>query len=208
MRKKFAANSIADEMFRLLKKASDEKAVAEKAPEEDEADDDSSEMMKHIGDNADDDSSKEDDAEDDAEDDLKSFLLKGDDDSADDDASYVDDEIKTMQSHSAEDDLMRQDATENQSDMHGIEGMVASASDRHLMSGLGKIEASLRRKGEGFAADLVRTTALSIQDDIVKEASQKTFVIKNLIKMASDLDRRGQRKAASVVKMTIEKINR
>lgn len=200
MIKKFAANSIADEMFRLLKKASDEKAVAEKAPEEDEADDDSSEMMKHIGDNADD------NEEDDAEDDLKSFLMKGDDDSADDDASYVDDEIRSMQSHSVEDALMREHATKEQSGQE--DGMIASASDRHLMSGLGKIEASLRRKGEGFAADLVRTTALSIQDDIVKEASQKTFVIRNLVKMASDLDRRGQRKAASVVKMTIEKINR
>lgn len=200
MIKKFAANSIADEMFRLLKKASDEKAVAEKAPEEDEADDDSSEMMKHIGDNADD------NEEDDAEDDLKSFLMKGDDDSADDDASYVDNEIRSMQSHSAEDALMREHSTEEQSGQE--DDMIASASDRHLMSGLGKIEASLRRKGEGFAADLVRTTALSIQDDIVKEASQKTFVIRNLVKMASDLDRRGQRKAASVVKMTIEKINR
>ena len=85
---------------------------------------------------------------------------------------------------------------------------MASSSDRHLMQGLGKIEASLRRKGEGFAADLVRTTALSIQEDIVKEASQKTYVLRNLIKMASDLDRKGERNAASLVKSTIAKINR
>jgi hypothetical protein len=183
MIQKFAGNSIADEMFRLLKKASDEKD-----PEVNEVDDDPAAMMKGT-------EGMSDDA-DYAEDNLKDYLTMNNDDT-DDDASYVDDEI---------DSLMRQSATEQQSGEE--DSMIASASDRHLMSGLGKIEASLRRKGEGFAADLVRTTALSIQGDIVKEASKKTFVIKNLVKMASDLDRRGQRKAASVVKMTIEKINR
>jgi len=184
MIQKFAGNSIADEMFRLLKKASDGKD-----PEVNEVDDDPAEMMEGMKDISDD--------ADYAENNLKDYLTMNNDD-ADDYASYVDDEIDTMQSHSAQDYLMREQG----------DNMIASASDRHLMSGLGKIEASLRRKGEGFAADLVRTTALSIQGDIVKEASQKTFVIKNLVKMASDLDRRGQRKAASVVKMTIEKINR
>ena len=116
-----------------------------------------------------------------------------------DDASYVDDEISDMMSHAADDesDLMRSD-----------ELPTATAKDQHLMRGLGKIEASLRRKGEGFAADLVRTTAISIQGDIVKAASQKTYVLKNLIKMAGDLDSRGQKKAAGLVKVTIEKINR
>lgn len=192
MIQKFAGNSIADEMFRLLKKASDEKG-----PEVDEVDDtDSTAMMEGMK-----------DISDDTEDNLKDYLTMNDGDDANDDASYVDDPLAAMGGYSkgdaAQDYLMRERATKEQ------EGdMIASASDRHLMSGLGKIEASLRRKGEGFAADLVRTTALSIQGDIVKEASKKTFVIKNLIKMASDLDRRGQRKAASVVKMTIEKINR
>jgi hypothetical protein len=189
MIQKFAGNSIADEMFRLLKKAS-----YEKYPEVNEVDNDPAAMMEGMSDDADY-----------AEDNLKDYLTMNNDD-ADDDVSYVDNEIDTMQSHSAQDYLMRGHATEEQEKQK--DNMIASASDRHLMSGLGKIEASLRRKGEGFAADLVRTTALSIQGDIVKEASKKTFVIKNLVKMASDLDRRGQRKAASVVKMTIEKINR
>lgn len=189
MIQKFAGNSIADEMFRLLKKASDEKGA-----EVDEVDDtDPTAMMEGMKDMK--------DMSDDAEDNLKDYLTMNDGDDANDDASYVDDPLAAMGGYSKGDPLMRGDATAD----HGLE---ASASDRHLMSGLGKIEASLRRKGEGFAADLVRTTALSIQGDIVKEASKKTFVIKNLIKMASDLDRRGQRKAASVVKMTIEKINR
>lgn len=186
MIQKFAGNSIADEMFRLLKKASDEKG-----PEVDEVDDtDSTAMMKGM-----------ENMSDDSEDNLKDYLTMNDGDDANDDVSYVDDELDAMGGYSEGNALMREQGTKEQE-------LEASASDRHLMSGLGKIEASLRRKGEGFAADLVRTTALSIQGDIVKEASKKTFVIKNLIKMASDLDRRGQRKAASVVKMTIEKINR
>lgn len=142
--------------------------------------------------------SADDSLEDDAEDNLEDFLMR-EDEADSDDASYVDDEISDMMSHSADDEseLMR-----------GDELPAATAKDQHLMSGLGKIEASLRRKGEGFAADLVRTTAISIQADIVKAASQKTYVLKNLIKMASDLDSRGQKKAAGLVKMTIEKINR
>lgn len=192
MIQKFAGNSIADEMFRLLKKASDEKGS--------EVDDTNpTAMMEGIKGMK--------DMSDDSEDNLKDYLTMNDGDDANDDASYVDDPLAAMGGYSkgdaAQDYLMREHATKEQD-----QGLEASASDRHLMSGLGKIEASLRRKGEGFAADLVRTTALSIQGDIVKEASKKTFVIKNLIKMASDLDRRGQRKAASVVKMTIEKINR
>jgi len=137
-------------------------------------------------------------AEDEADDNLEDFLMR-EDQADDEDASYVDDEISDMMSHAAdyESELMRTD-----------ELPTATAKDQHLMHGLGKIEASLRRKGEGFAADLVRTTAMSIKQDIVKAASQKTYVLKNLIKMAGDLDSRGQKKAAGLVKVTIEKINR
>ena len=194
MIQKFAGNSIADEMFRLLKKGSEVDEVDDTNP---------TAMMEGIKGMK--------DMSDDSEDNLKDYLTMNDGDDANDDASYVDDPLAAMGGYSkgdaAQDYLMRAHATEEQ-EQEQERGLGASASDRHLMSGLGKIEASLRRKGEGFAADLVRTTALSIQGDIVKEASKKTFVIKNLIKMASDLDRRGQRKAASVVKMTIEKINR
>ena len=177
MIKKFAANDIADEMFRLLKK----KAQVEE-------DDTVADGME----------AEETREADDAEDNLEDFLMR-EDQTEDEDASYVDDEISDMMSHAADDesDLMRSD-----------ELPTATAKDQHLMRGLGKIEASLRRKGEGFAADLVRTTAISIQGDIVKAASQKTYVLKNLIKMAGDLDSRGQKKAAGLVKMTIEKINR
>ena len=137
--------------------------------------------------------------------------MSEDDDDAEDDASYVDDSLDKMKgmSDNEEDSLMRRfNGSDVMNSDKSDDSLMASASDRHLMQGLGKIEASLRRKGEGFAADLVRTTALSIQEDIVKEASQKTFVLKNLVKMAADLDRKGERKAASMVKATIVKINR
>lgn len=193
MIKKFAANDIADEMFALLKKKAQVEEDNAKTPtvetkaEEDEAND-------VVVDAADDAAPTAEDEEDNLED----FLMRENADDGDD-ASYVDDEIDAL-SCAADDELMR--------DLEGSESMSASAKDQHLMEGLGKIEASLRRKGEGFAADLVRTTAMSIKQDIVKAASQKTYVLKNLIKMASDLDSRGQKKAAGLVKMTIEKINR
>lgn len=146
--------------------------------------------------------------EDDANNKLGKYLMNEDDDDPDD-VSYVDDEIKDMCERSkndAEDKLMR--ASESVDDADDGTQLLASAEDCHMMEGLGKIEASLRRKGEGFAADLVRTTALSIKDDIVKEAAQKTYVLKNLVKMAADLDARGEKKAASMLKMTVSKINR
>lgn len=192
MIKKFAANDIADEMFRLLKKKAqaseeDDARTPPVAEDEDEADD---AVKLSDEENSADDGSEEDNLED--------FLMRENPADDGDDASYVDDEISDMMNHAEdESDLMSRD-----------ELPAHTAKDEHLMHGLGKIEASLRRKGEGFAADLVRTTAMSIKQDIVKAASQKTYVLKNLIKMASDLDSRGQKKAAGLVKMTIEKINR
>jgi hypothetical protein len=200
--KKIAADLIATEMFRLLKKASEDDAAVNvnvageaKVHESDDAKDHSGHMA--------------DDMADDEVDDLHSYLMNSVDDDSDDDASYVDDEIDAMSGMAAEDDLMREfEGSHSMQDDGKDMDLMAKASDVRLMHGLGKIEASLRRKGEGFAADLVRTTALSIQEDIVKEASQRNFVLKNLVKMASDLDRKGEREAAKMVKSTIMKINR
>ena len=201
--KKIAADSIANEMFRLLKKASEDNAAVNvnvageaKVNESDDAKDSKHHSMDHMSDDSDD------------IDDLHSYLMNSVDDDGDD-ASYVDDEIDSMSDMAAEDDLMREIEGSHSMQHDGEDMMLeAKASDVRLMQGLGKIEASLRRKGEGFAADLVRTTALSIQEDIVKEASQKNFVLKNLVKMASDLDRKGEREASKMVKSTIMKINR
>ena len=204
--KKIAADSIANEMFRLLKKASEDNAAVNvnvageaKVNESDDAKDSKHHSMDHMSDDSDD----SDDI-----DDLHSYLMNSVDDDGDD-ASYVDDEIDSMSDMAQENSLMREIEGSHSMQDDGEDMMLeAKASDVRLMQGLGKIEASLRRKGEGFAADLVRTTALSIQEDIVKEASHKNFVLKNLVKMASDLDRKGEREAAKMVKSTIMKINR
>jgi hypothetical protein len=204
--KKIAADSIANEMFRLLKKASEDNAAVNvnvageaKVNESDDEKDSKHHSMDHMSDDSDD----SDDI-----DDLHSYLMNSVDDDGDD-ASYVDDEIDSMSDMAQENNLMREIEGSHSMPDDGEDMMLeAKASDVRLMQGLGKIEASLRRKGEGFAADLVRTTALSIQEDIVKEASQKNFVLKNLVKMASDLDRKGEREAAKMVKSTIMKINR
>ena len=199
MFKKSAADSIADEMFRLLnKKASMDELVSHPPKmhnaaddEEDAADDeeDDASDMKHMSDEADDEEDEADDEEDsaddeedsadDEEDNLEDFLMSDEEDDDEDD-SYVDDEIRTMQNH-AEDELMRNSEGSHESSM-SEDDLIASASDMKLMRGLGKIEASLRGKGEGFAADLVRTTAMSIKEDIVKQASNKSFVIRSLKK--------------------------
>lgn len=204
--KKIAADLIANEMFKLLKKASEDNAAVNvnvageaKVNESDDAKDSKHHSMDHMSD----DSNDSDDI-----DDLHSYLMNSVEDDGDD-ASYVDDEIDSMSDMAQENSLMREVEGSHSMQHDGKDMMLeAKASDVRLMQGLGKIEASLRRKGEGFAADLVRTTALSIQEDIVKEASQKNFVLKNLVKMASDLDRKGEREASKMVKSTIMKINR
>lgn len=198
--KKVAADLIATEMFRLLKKAQDDTAGTLPADNTSCADDDSADDAAMDEDEAWDDAQDEDMAEDD----LQSFLMNHADDDGGDESSYVDDEIDAME-NMANDDLMNMGGSyQSQQD----DSLMAKASDIRLMSGLGRIEASLRNKGEGFAADLVRATASSIKEDIVKEASQRNYVVKNLVKMASDLDRKGDRDAARMVKSTIMKINR
>lgn len=194
--KKIAADLIATEMYKLLKKASVNE-VAEMTSKNKDMVDDAEDMA-----NDEEDMANDSEMSDDAEDNLADFLMKEEEDFSDDEG-YVDNEIMAMQ-NMASDNLMRD--TEGSNAM--AEELKASASDMRLMTGLGKIEASLRRKGEDFAADLVRTTAISIKEDIVKEASKKDYVVKNLVKMASDLERKGERKASSLVRSTIMKINR
>lgn len=197
---KVAADHIANEMFALLKKKASEASLNSDVQDS---------SCAKVDDASDKNVSKENEVSDEAENELSDYLLS-EEEKVDDDSSYMDDEIKDMQ-HMAEDELMR--GSEGSHDAGVISNdpsvnMLASASDIHLMEGLGKIEASLRSKGEGFAADLVRTTALSIQDDIIKEASKKSFVIKNLLKMSADLNKRGEKKAADLVNKTIDKIKK
>lgn len=75
-----------------------------------------------------------------------------------------------------------------------------------VMHGLGKIAASLRSKGENFAADVVETTAMSIGNDLKKEASEKKKVVTHLSKIASKLDNAGDKFAGDLVRTTIANI--
>lgn len=74
-----------------------------------------------------------------------------------------------------------------------------------LMSGLGKIAASLRSEGEDFAADVVEATAISISKDNVKNSHKTASVVGELKKISSEL-RAEDRFAADLVDSTINKI--
>jgi hypothetical protein len=75
-----------------------------------------------------------------------------------------------------------------------------------VMHGLGKIAASLRNKGENFAADVVEATALSISNDLKKEAAEKRSVISHLQKVARKLDSSGDKFAGDLVRTTMKNI--
>lgn len=186
---KYAGDLIAQEMFKFMKKADDSEVSHGK------------DQMHHADDESDD---KSWDAED--------FLMShnSEDDLAEDEMSMSMDAMADYAMDDSMDSMDMIDDDVSDSGTHSDMGddKVASASDLYLMNGLGKIEASLRRKGEGFAADLVRATAYEIREDIVKQAKQKDQVLKELVKMASNLMDRGDRRAAQMVRMTINKINR
>lgn len=78
-----------------------------------------------------------------------------------------------------------------------------------LMSGLGKIAGSLRRKGEDFAADVVEATAISIDNDFRKTASRSrgdSKTISELQKISRELRQSKNSFAADLVDSTIKKI--
>jgi len=81
-----------------------------------------------------------------------------------------------------------------------------ASSGHQLMAGLGKIASDLRVKGEGFAADMVEATAISISKDLSKEAEEKRHVVQNLSKIASDFDNSGDTFAGDMVRVTIQNI--
>ena len=82
----------------------------------------------------------------------------------------------------------------------------ASKKGKTVLRGLGKIEGGLRRKGEGFAADMVRATAMSVKRDLVTEAGRKRHVVSELNKIAFSLKNDGEKFASDLVKTTINKL--
>jgi predicted Zn-ribbon and HTH transcriptional regulator len=107
----------------------------------------------------------------------------------------------------AEDILSSQVADTNDSLLDDEMSMLDEhTKEAKIMRGLGKIAASLKSKGEGFAADVVEATALSIQEDFKKEASKRDMVQKELQKLARNMRISGKAFGADLVESSIKKI--
>ncbi len=136
-----------------------------------------------------------------------------DDEAADQvvDAAYSEDSITDMITDEAEakdgmqaamgliDDAVRANSAGDQ--------LLMSASEKRVLDGLSKIASGLRSKGEGFAADVVLSTANSIRGDIEKNASRKNSILSGLEKIASDMYSNGEQLAGDMVHVTIDKIS-
>ena len=105
------------------------------------------------------------------------------------------DEGVSMASDSIDDDVAELDAYDNLSDKHA-----------KIMDGLSKIASSLRGKNEGFAADVVEATALSIVDDFKKEAKSKAVICSELSKIATELESSGDDLSADMVRITLDRV--
>lgn len=124
-------------------------------------------------------------------------------------AEDLDEKINNLDSYS-DDDASMADAMDHD---HQNQAMYSDDTDylldhraSEVLNGLGKIAGSLKARGEVFAADMVEATASSIQDDLIKEASQKLETINVLTKIASDISEKGDRFTADIVEATIFKI--
>jgi hypothetical protein len=76
----------------------------------------------------------------------------------------------------------------------------------HVLTELGKMAGRLRRDNKGFAADMVEATAMSIKDELVKEASQKMLVLAGLERMAGDMYKDGDKYAGDVLLATLQEL--
>lgn len=123
-------------------------------------------------------------------------------------ASDMEGYLDSMMDDGKEEDHAADEMTNMMADMesHMDEDYMMDAHAQKIMTGLGKIAGSLKRKGEKFAADVVEATAISIRNDIVSKAKEKTAVLNELDKMASDLLSKGNRAAAAEVVKTASNI--
>jgi hypothetical protein len=108
----------------------------------------------------------------------------------------LEDQIEDMVDYAEDGDQVKAASTD----------LVKEPSGEYIMNGLGKISASLRNKGEGFAADVVEATAFSIRGDLAKEDQRKSGIISSLNKLASDFINSGDSFAADMVQATIVNI--
>ena len=130
------------------------------------------------------------------------------DDKQENDTMDMDSYLHSMMDDGAEENMAADEMSNMMADMESDmdEHYMMDAHAQKIMTGLGKIAGSLKRKGEKFAADVVEATAISIRNDIVSQAKEKSAVLNELDKMASDLLAKGNRAAATEVVKTASKI--
>jgi hypothetical protein len=199
MMRKIAGDSIAYEMARLLKVAQEAKEPKKSDSVDDEVEDKAEDSAEVCADDKESDSADDWSAED--------FIM--DDkapDHAEDNLSHSMEAMADFADDEDEDNADDEGCADDEEDM--ALDAVASRKNLNLMKGLGKIEASLRRKGENFAADLVNVTASEVKEDIIKEAKTKELVKNELLKMAVRLSRNGEKKALSMIRDTLLKFNK
>ncbi len=83
-----------------------------------------------------------------------------------------------------------------------------SSNAEFVLHELGKMAGRLRIDNHAFAADMVEATAMSIKDDLVKEASQKLKVVSGLEKMAESMYHDGDNFTGDLLKATLEQIKK
>tara|TARA_R110002110_G_scaffold125638_6_gene303887 strand:+ start:45 stop:626 length:582 start_codon:yes stop_codon:yes gene_type:complete len=188
---KYSGNNIAQEYFDILAKNS----IAKKAKVKKEA--------QEIEEMADDpvDSILNEKSEGDLLPNPESFLMSVVE-SRDDISEALDTNIQSMDSAGENADMLMAD------DYQLSETDYFDATAQHILNGLGKISGSLKAKGQGFASDIVQSTAMSIRDDFVKEAALKMEVVSELTKMSKELSKSGNQMAADMILITIGKIKK
>lgn len=122
----------------------------------------------------------------------------------DEENDLIESMLMDMEAAEQEDDAM--DYMMEHDMEHGMMDYMMDSKAQELMSGLGKIAGSLRSKGEHFAADVVEATAISVNQDIIKEASNKRKILTELDGMVGRLSKKGNLKAAKEVIKTARKI--
>jgi hypothetical protein len=77
---------------------------------------------------------------------------------------------------------------------------------QYVIKELGKMASGFRAKDQFFAADMVEATAISIRNDLIKEASQKLETILELKKLAQQSKKDGDLFSTDLIEATIRKI--
>jgi hypothetical protein len=77
---------------------------------------------------------------------------------------------------------------------------------QYILKELGKMASGFRAKEQFFAADMVEATAVSIRNDLIKEASEKLGTILELKKLAHQAKQDGDLFSTDLIEATIQKI--